>query len=125
MARTIEIDITSDRVRTYRVVFLRHAAGFMSLRIGVPDVTDGEDGEVQCLALTRLRKPIIETQYSTVGAFSCIHLRRHRNKCEMEQMPTQLRWLEISKTERAMNNIIYIVGLVVIVVVVLGYFGLR
>ena len=43
----------------------------------------------------------------------------------MEQMPTQPRWLLINKTERAMNNIIYIVGLVVVVIVVLGYFGLR
>jgi uncharacterized membrane protein YkgB len=30
-------------------------------------------------------------------------------------------WVE----ERAMNNIIYLVGLVVIVVAILGFFGLR
>lgn len=33
--------------------------------------------------------------------------------------------LPSNKMERAMNNLIYIVGLVVIVMVVLGYFGLR
>ena len=33
--------------------------------------------------------------------------------------------LALDKSERAMNNIIYIVGLVVIVIAVLGYFGLR
>jgi hypothetical protein len=39
--------------------------------------------------------------------------------------PARRRWCGVTNHGRAMNNIIYIVGLVVIVIVILGFLGLR
>lgn len=39
--------------------------------------------------------------------------------------PTPRRWWGVTNHGRAMNNIIYIVGLIVIVIAILSFLGLR
>jgi len=94
--------------------------------IGVPDASsrfgsaqrlfEWQDQAAPAINLS----PTVQTRRRPQRAAKC----DMAQTCDMEQTLTRLRWSSDIE-EFTMNNVIYIVGLIVIVVVVLGYFGLR